>query len=191
MLAGSNAGAKREAIPSKYEEDIFINGHTQVWGSHFHKGAFQWGYADDHSLMKSSYCTGLNGRRANDESNEMRYGTGKAGSAALAQARGMLKALPGNERTGNNNASASMADRSKLYGEANQNPDLDQGKLKEAIKKAEQTKQDAGDDRKRKYHSMNAEVKITEEDMEAYRLQKEQKSDPMANLGSEELLDYK
>jgi hypothetical protein len=27
--------------------------------------------------------------------------------------------------------------------------------------------------------------------MEAYRLQKEQKSDPMANLGSEELLDYK
>jgi competence protein ComGC len=38
---------------------------------------------------------------------------------------------------------------------------------------------------------MNAEVKITEEDMEAYRLQKEQKSDPMANLGSEELLDYK
>lgn len=193
MLAGSTAGAKREAITCKYEEDIFVNGHTTVWGSFFHRGAFQWGFADDHSLMKSSYCTGQNGRRANDEANEMRYGTGKAGTAALAQARGMLKAIPGNERTGKSNANATMANRSKLYGEANQNPDLDQAKLKEAMKKAEQeqTKQDAGDDRKRKYHSMNAEVDVTEEDMEAYRLSKGQKSDPMNNIGSDKLLDYK
>jgi pre-mRNA-processing factor SLU7 len=192
-MLGSAAGAKREAIPCKYEEDIFINGHRTVWGSFFHSGAFQWGYKDDHSLMKSSYCTGQNGRRANDEANEMRYGTGKAGSAALAQARGMLKALPGNERTGKSSANATMANRSKMYGEANQNPDLDQAKLKQAMKKAEQeqSKQEAEDDRKRKYHSMNAEVDVTEEDMEAYRLQKGQKSDPMANIGSDKLLDYK
>jgi pre-mRNA-processing factor SLU7 len=192
MLAGSTAGAKREAITCKYEEDIFINGHTTVWGSFFHTGAFQWGFTDDHSLMKSSYCTGQNGRRANDEANEMRYGTGKAGTAALAQARGMLKALPGNERTRKSNANSTMANRSKLYGEANQNPDLDQAKLKEAMKKAEQgqNKQEAGDDRKRKYHSTKAEVDVTEEDMEAYRLQKGQKSDPMNNIGSDKLLDY-
>jgi hypothetical protein len=35
-----------------------------------------------------------NGRRVNDEANEMKYGTGVAGSAALAQAREMLKIYP-------------------------------------------------------------------------------------------------
>lgn len=189
MVGGPGGSTKREAIPCKYEEDIFVNGHSTVWGSFFHRGALQWGYRDDHSLMRASYCTGANGRLANDESNEMRFGTGKTGSAALAQARGMLKVMPGSQRTGNTSSAAT--NRSKLYGEANPNPDLDQDKLKEALKKAEQSKEETGDDRKRKYHSMNAEVNLTEEDMEAYRLKKEQKSDPMANVGSDELLDYK
>jgi hypothetical protein len=142
-------------------------------------------------LTKSSfYCTGQNGRHANDKTNEMRCGTGKAGSAALAQTRGMLsKALSGNERTGKSNANArTMANRSKLYGEVN----LNQAKLKDASKKAEQeqTKQEAGDDRKRKYRFMNVEVDVTEENTEAYRPPNRQKSDPM-NIGSEKLLDYK
>jgi pre-mRNA-processing factor SLU7 len=85
---------KREALVSKYQEDIFINGHTSVWGSYFHKGAFRWGYADDHSLIRNSYCTGENGRIVNDEANEITYGTGIAGSAALAQAREMMKNIP-------------------------------------------------------------------------------------------------
>jgi hypothetical protein len=71
---------KRVRIPCKYEEDEYINGHTAVWGSYFHKGAFRWGYTDDHSLMQSSYGTGINGRIANDESNKLQYGSGMAGS---------------------------------------------------------------------------------------------------------------
>ena len=177
---------KREAIPCKYEEDIFINGHTTVWGSYFHIGAFQWGYADDHSLIKMSYCTGEEGRRANDEANEMKYGTGKAGSAALAQARGMLKATSG----GANKSAATnaMINRSKLYGEASQMADLDQSKVQAALQRSEENEKD---DRKRKYHSMNVEDNLTEEDMEAYRLRKERSSDPMAQLGTDEVLDYK
>jgi pre-mRNA-processing factor SLU7 len=91
---GTGGEAKLRPIETKYEEDVFTNGHSTVWGSYFHKGAFQWGYADDHSMMKNSYCTGETGRLVNDEANEMQYGTGKAGTAALAQARGMLKAIP-------------------------------------------------------------------------------------------------
>ena len=34
--------------------------------------------------MRASYCTGINGKIANDEVNEMKYDTGVAGSAALA-----------------------------------------------------------------------------------------------------------
>ncbi|GAX12620.1 pre-mRNA-processing factor SLU7 [Fistulifera solaris] len=174
---------RRVAIPCKYEEDIFINGHTTVWGSYFHKGAFQWGYKDDHSLMKNSYCTGENGRIANDEANEQRYGTGVAGTAELAQARGMLKSMPRNERT------SSIQQKSKLYGEADVHATLDEKKLKEALQRAQTD--EIKDERKRKYNSMNAEVDISEEDMEAYRLTKEQKNDPMANIGTDELLDYR
>ena len=178
--------AKRVALKSKYEEDVFINGHTTVWGSYFHIGAFRWGYADDHSLMKNSYCTGINGRKANDEANGMRYGTGVAGSAALAQAREMLKAIPEGERK----AGVAPPAMSKLYGEADQNATLDKEKLDLALKKAE--KKEVADDRKRKYNSMNSEVDVTQEEMEAYRMRKDREMDPMAKLAeSGELLDYK
>ena len=180
--------AKRVALKSKYEEDVFINGHTTVWGSYFHRGAFRWGYADDHSLMKNSYCTGENGRKANDEANEMRYGTGVAGSAALAQAREMLKSIPTEERK----AGVAPPTMSKLYGEADQHAEFDKEKLENALKKVDKRRKEPSDDRKRKYNSLSAEIDVTEEEMEAYRLRKENSSDPMAKLAnSDEVLDYK
>ena len=193
-LAKDGSGQiKRVALKSKYEEDVLINGHWTVWGSFFHKGAFQWGYADDHSLMKNSYCTGDNGRKANDDANAMRYGTGKAGSAALAQAREMLKAVPASQRPGGAGATGGFKpNNSKLYGEADQNAKFDKDKVKEAIQKVEKSKSEPTDDRKRKYNSLNADAyDVTEEEMEAYRLRKDTKSDPMANIASDEVLDYK
>jgi len=192
-LAKDSGNIKRVALKSKYEEDIFINGHWTVWGSYFHKGAFQWGYADDHSLLKNSYCTGENGRKANDDANAMRYGTGEAGSAALAQAREMLKAVPASQRpSGSAGGAGYKPNSSRLYGEADQKAKLDEEKLKEALKNVEKGKKELKDDRKRKYNSLNAEhYDVTEEDMEAYRLSKETKSDPMANIGSDEVLEYK
>ncbi|KAG7358431.1 pre-mRNA splicing Prp18-interacting factor [Nitzschia inconspicua] len=182
------AKVKRLAQKSKYEEDIFINGHTTVWGSYFHVGAFAWGYADDHSLIRSSYCTGETGRKANDEANEMRYGTGVAGSAALAQARGMIKAMT-KERKGDNGGRDPPSNKSKLYGEADQKAELDKSKVKAALEKYEHDQAEKNSN-KRKYHSLDAEVDVTEEEMEAYRLRKERSSDPMVNIGSDELLDY-
>ena len=192
-LAKDSGGAvKRVALKSKYEEDVYINGHWTVWGSYFHKGAFQWGYADDHSLMKNSYCTGENGRKANDDANAMRYGTGKAGSAALAQAREMLKAIPAGQKSAGQDGKSERPTRSKMYGEADQNASIDQAKLQAALKKFDKSKMEAKDDRKRKYNSLNPDsYDVTEEEMEAYRLRKESKSDPMANIGSDEILEYK
>ena len=194
----------REPIASKYTEDVFINGHYTVWGSFFHMGAFQWGYADDHSLLKMSYCTGDSGRLANDEAHELQYGTGRAGSAELAQARKMLQARGTLPNKGNSNAAAAAVNRSKLYGEANVHQVLDAEKVREAterVKKKQQqedgvvndTQEDGGDGgKKRKYNSMNANSEsLTEEDMEAYRLTKSRASDPMANLEDDQaLLDY-
>lgn len=183
---------KRVAQKSKYQEDIFINGHSTVWGSYFHIGAFTWGYADDHSLIRSSYCTGAAGRKANDEANEMRYGTGVAGSAALAQARGMLKAIPKGRKDDNSFGMDPPSSKSKLYGEADQKAELDKDKVKAALEKYDRDHSGSNrrEDKKRKYHSMDAEVEITEEEMEAYRLRKERSADPMANVSSDEVLDY-
>lgn len=179
-----------EAIPSKYQEDVFTNGHTTVWGSYFHKGAFTWGYADDHSLMRQSYCTGATGRQANDEAHALQYGTGEAGSAELAQARQLLQPKKSSSSTSANTTSK-PTQRSKLYGEADPNAQLDADKVQAAMKKAaEESKDDAS--KKRKYHSIEAEVEMTEEDMEAYRLRKGRSEDPMAKLTDcAGVLDYK
>ena len=193
----SRSQQPREAIASKYEEDVFTNGHYTVWGSFFHKGAFQWGYADDHSLIKMSYCTGEAGRLANDEANELQYGTGKAGSAELAQARRMVQATTSLSSTRKNqNGNLSVLNRSKLYGEADVHQTLDPEKVREAQERAKDMSNVAEKDetslKKRKYNSMKAESEsLTAEDMEAYRLGKDRSSDPMANLGGEEeLLEY-
>mmetsp|Transcript_12000 Transcript_12000/g.25561 ORF Transcript_12000/g.25561 Transcript_12000/m.25561 type:complete len:703 (-) Transcript_12000:279-2387(-) len=194
---GSAKQKKRVAIPCKYEEDVHTNGHTAVWGSYFHKGAFKWGFADDHSLIRSSYGTGANGRIANDESNELQYGSGAAGSAMLASARKMLEVIPkakGNVARGGDENKPNQ--QSKLYGEAvDQHKEYDKDKLRVAMKRQEEQEAGAnngkGGNGKRKYNSLSAEVDITEEDMEAYRLRKGRGTeDPMANLGGE-LLDYK
>ena len=179
---------------TKYEEDIFLNGHTTVWGSFFHKGAFRWGYADDHSLMKNSYCTGENGKRANDQANEQRYGTGVAGSAQIAQAREMLKSIPKANRP-SSSLHDTLTSSSKLYGEADsqqQQQQLDLNKVQKAITKQQTDEQEFNDDRKRKYNSMNINDAndVTEEDMEAFRLTKKHADDPMAKLANtDELLD--
>lgn len=193
--AAGSKQKKRAPIPCKYEENVHINGHSAVWGSYFHKGAFKWGYADDHSLIRSSYGTGMNGRIANDESNELTYGSGAAGSAMLASARKMLEVIPKARATNANNDKYKPNAQSKLYGEAtDQHKEFDKEKLKAAMKRQEE--EEAAAERnmsknKRKYNSLSADVDVTEEDMEAYRMRKERgANDPMANLG-DELLDYK
>lgn len=193
LLKGPGAKQRTTLVPqkSKYEEDVFINGHTTVWGSYFHIGAFQWGYADDHSLIRNSYCTGAAGRMANDEAYEMRFGTGVAGSAALAQARGMLKAFPKAKDSGGLHTSFDPpSSRSRLYGEADPNAKVDESKVKEVLQKMKEMEERSQNDNKRKYNSMHAEVDVTEAEMEAYRLRKERGDDPMAKVSSDELLDY-
>mmetsp|Transcript_29289 Transcript_29289/g.56599 ORF Transcript_29289/g.56599 Transcript_29289/m.56599 type:complete len:693 (+) Transcript_29289:311-2389(+) len=198
-LASSTTGAgsqqkKRLPIPCKYEEDIHINGHTSVWGSYFHKGAFKWGYADDHSLIRSSYGTGINGRIANDESNELTYGSGIAGSAMLASARKMLEVIPRSSALkAADSDKFALNQQSMLYGEAvDQHKVYDKERLQRAMIQQQEAEEAAINEgkNKRKYNSLQAEVDVTEEDMEAYRLRKGRGADdPMANMG-DELLDY-
>uniref|UniRef100_A0A182MNY6 Pre-mRNA-splicing factor SLU7 n=1 Tax=Anopheles culicifacies TaxID=139723 RepID=A0A182MNY6_9DIPT len=53
-------GQDKPIIRSRYEEDVYINNHTTVWGSYWNNGC--WGYKCCESMIKNSYCVGENGK---------------------------------------------------------------------------------------------------------------------------------
>lgn len=53
-------GEDKPIIRSQYEEDVFTNNHTSVWGSFWKDGV--WGYKCCESTIKNSYCVGDNGK---------------------------------------------------------------------------------------------------------------------------------
>lgn len=70
--AGLIKGAPLKAAKSKYVEDVLTNNHTSVWGSWWSN--FKWGYGCCHSLIKNSYCTGEEGKRAWEIAEQQRTG---------------------------------------------------------------------------------------------------------------------
>eukprot|EP00095_Tigriopus_kingsejongensis_P000600 maker-scaffold95_size379157-snap-gene-2.35 protein:Tk00600 transcript:maker-scaffold95_size379157-snap-gene-2.35-mRNA-1 annotation:"pre-mrna-splicing factor slu7-like" len=62
-------GEESKVVRSRYEEDVYLNNHTSVWGSYWTEG--KWGYQCCHSMVKNSYCTGAAGREANAASNAL------------------------------------------------------------------------------------------------------------------------
>lgn len=179
VVKGS-VGGVTNSEKTKYEEDVFINNHTEVWGSYFSRSRMCWGFACCHSLTKNSYCTGVKGKAANDA----------ADSQAIdpAQARKMLES---NMNNLSNHASA-VTKRSDVFGEFDPSSKikLDADKVNQAVKKyAGVDGNNVSDGKKRGYNSM-ASVEVTPEDMEAYRLKKGKREDPMTFLTSNEILPY-
>lgn len=72
---------------SKYEEDVYINNHTTVWGSWWKD--HQWGYKCCKQTIRNSYCTGAAGIEAAEAS----AGLMKANIARKEAAEGILKLL--------------------------------------------------------------------------------------------------
>ena len=74
------------AVPkSKYEEDVYANNHTTVWGSWF-RSDFQWGYKCCKQTIRNSYCTGAAGIEAAEASGELM----KANIARKETSEGLL-----------------------------------------------------------------------------------------------------
>ncbi|DBA02255.1 TPA: hypothetical protein N0F65_007665 [Lagenidium giganteum] len=172
-------GIERAKAKSKYMEDVYESNHTSVWGSWFDRSEMGWGYACCHSKVRTSYCTGEEGKLALE-----------ASKSQMAERQMLSASTQVNESSSlSEKDGAGIRKRSEMYGE-NIAPDLDEKKLKKALKKAaKEKKQGELDDRKRKYNSMdNSDVNA--EDMEAYKLLKTRADDPMAKLlGSDVLLD--
>lgn len=167
-------GLEKAVAKSKYEEDVYLNNHTAVWGSYFNRRSMTWGFACCHSSTKNSYCTGATGREANNAA-------GASASKTAPVERAMIQARPAEQR----DTTAPTHHAADVYGE-NLEPELDQKKLQEALRKEKEFLRKAAEeenstDRKRKYNSMTTS-NVTQEEMEAYRTLKTRSDDPMAKL---------
>eukprot|EP00981_Chlorochromonas_danica_P002601 scaffold504_cov189-Ochromonas_danica.AAC.36 len=177
-------------VKTKYEEDVYPNNHTSVWGSYYNRLVSAWGYACCHSLIRNSYCTGEKGKEANDTAQT-------ATSLDSFQLQRMLEKNNAQANTASNSSKAMApppsTDRSALYGDGSAAlaKNLDEKKVQEALKRANDHQDNEvevnGGSKKRSYNSMQA-VDVTAEDLEAYRRRKAHTDDPMANYVDKEEL---
>ena len=165
---------------TKYEEDVFSNNHTSVWGSYFSRDKRKWGYKCCHSCIQNSFCTGIIGREQNDA---------KEGTIDSFQEKRLVE-LSKKQEEQQSRTKTNFTSRNDLYGEST-SKDLDPVQVQAALERAK--KANAKSDvlgKKRDYSSMEP-IDVSVEDMEAYRLTKVSREDPMAHiLDSEELLEY-
>ncbi|KAF7804640.1 pre-mRNA-splicing factor SLU7-A [Senna tora] len=161
--AGRIIKGQEAALPkSKYEEDVYVNNHTTVWGSWWKD--HQWGYKCCKQTIRNSYCTGA------------------AGIEAAEAASDLMKANIARKEAVEEDETP--VEEKKLATWGTDIPDdliLDEKLLSEALKKEDQRKREEKDERKRKYNvTWNDEV--TAEEMEAYRMKKVHHDDPMKNF---------
>ncbi|CAG8449152.1 7282_t:CDS:10 [Diversispora eburnea] len=160
-------GQERAKAKSKYEEDVFLNNHTSVWGSYWADG--NWGYKCCRSFIKNSYCTGYEKKSLLDMHTEK------------------IEKKKYNLNADNVSEDANKHLKRKNLGEGD--IQLDKKKLRKALEDEEKRNKSLPetDDRKRPYNSayMNQKDKsnseVTEEELEAYRLKKQSYEDPMRN----------
>ncbi|KAK3026161.1 hypothetical protein RJ639_040548 [Escallonia herrerae] len=172
--AGRVIKGQEMALPkSKYEEDVYINNHTSVWGSWWKD--HQWGYKCCKQFIRNSYCTG------------------SAGIEAAEAAADLMKANIARKEAAEVFWSDTIYYESEMPAPTEQKqlatwgtdiPDdlvLDQEKLADALKKEDERRREERDERKRKYNvKWNDEV--TAEHMEAYRMKKIHHDDPMKDF---------
>ncbi|XP_034193500.1 pre-mRNA-splicing factor Slu7 [Osmia lignaria lignaria] len=194
-------GQDRQVIRSKYEEDIFPNNHTSVWGSYWHAG--KWGYKCCHSFIKNSYCTGEAGKRAleaavvenkmplNDEQksdNEKAESSDEksASSDSSSDEEEKLSKSRKNAKTlKRKNKKQKQKERKKNKKKAAKMQE--ENKLQQALKKEEENEKEAErlmqlDERKRPYNSMYEVKRPTMDEIEAFQMKRKRDDDPMAEF---------
>lgn len=174
-------GQEKEEIKSKYEEDVYINNHTSVWGSYWQGG--QWGFKCCRSFIKNSYCLG--------EANAI--------NSTFSHTIDVehKNTAPNNDLQNSSGESSSSDDESekkkkkkqkkKKQKDMKKKKDKEmraEDKLKKALKAEEEHQAKVKelmsmDERKRPYNSMYEAKEPTEEEMEAYHLKRRRDEDPM------------
>ncbi|KAF9263318.1 hypothetical protein L218DRAFT_959333 [Marasmius fiardii PR-910] len=175
-------GLERAKARSKYPEDVRVNNHTSIWGSWYDPGSGLWGYACCHSTIHISYCAGQAGIEAARASTAQNLLT-----SSEAQTSTSTKDEPPPRSESSTKVDQNYS--KKRVGEGDVN--LDPERLARAIKAEKEKKRGRGDDneldglgKKRKIVSSHD---VTEEELEAYRMQRNMAEDPMANYVDEDI----
>ncbi|XP_066024637.1 pre-mRNA-splicing factor SLU7-like [Pocillopora verrucosa] len=170
-------GQEKAVAKSKYEEDVYTNNHTSVWGSYWQEG--RWGYACCHSFVRNSYCTGESGKASSATGNNPPI-TSAARMIQEAEENGktLLELHQENRKRGKKSEKSVDEDDEEVKKE----------KLNKALRKEERNQKEADrllamDERKRPYNSLKGDYhEVTEEEMEAYRMKRRQEDDPMKDF---------
>lgn len=195
-------GQDRQVIRSKYEEDVFPNNHTSVWGSYWQNG--KWGYKCCHSFIKNSYCTGEAGKKASeavaseikdkvlnevpksDDASEKSKSSDES-SESESPSEDECKRSKTEKKSSTKKKDKKRKQKEKRKNKKKAAKAQLQDKLQEALEKEEQKRKEAEkllqiDERKRPYNSMYEEKELTAEEIEAYQMKRKREDDPMADF---------
>lgn len=188
-------GQEKARVKSRYEEDIFPNNHTSVWGSFWKNGL--WGFKCCHSLIKESYCTGEAGIQAHEESSIVLANQEAANTAAVmatqthtasadeaeehkSKEKKKKKKSKKRKKKHKKKRDSSDSDSSESDSEERKRKRLKKALDEEAAHQERMTELMAMDERKRPYNSMYDVKAPTEEEIEAFRMKQIRDDDPMA-----------
>ncbi|RYQ91796.1 hypothetical protein Ahy_B09g097825 isoform B [Arachis hypogaea] len=166
-------GLETSLPKSKYEEDVYINNHTSVWGSWWKD--HQWGYKCCKQTIRNSYCTGAAGIEAVETAADLMKANIEHKAASEGKNSFYLFELY---------YTPTQAEEKKLAAWGTDVPAdlvLDQKKLANALKKEDERKREEKDERKRKYN-VRWNDEVTPEEMEAYRMKRVHYDDPMKDF---------
>ncbi|KIP05104.1 hypothetical protein PHLGIDRAFT_92581 [Phlebiopsis gigantea 11061_1 CR5-6] len=179
-------GKEKAKVKSKYAEDVYINNHTAIWGSFYDVATSQWGYACCHSTVHLSYCTGqagIDAAKASSAQNLLASSSSAPSGSSGSTARTEAEAPSTQESSEDRRKKAEALFSKKRLGEGDL--ELDENKLAEAIKAERKRKGRGGEQeyewgtgKKRKAGESH---EVTEEELEAYRMNRRMTDDPMAN----------
>ncbi|KAK2707206.1 pre-mRNA-splicing factor SLU7-like [Artemia franciscana] len=179
-------GGEKQVIRSRYEEDVFVNNHTTVWGSWWNSG--QWGYKCCHSMVKNSYCTGVAGIAASGNLLTLPPPSEvmpPKSPVPFSKEETKKKVSRRKRRESTSSSSSSSSESSSASSSSETSDDEEEIKkkrLKLAIEKEEKDTEIELDERKRKYNSKYEAKAPTEEEMEAYRMKRKHFEDPMTDF---------
>ncbi|XP_016987377.1 pre-mRNA-splicing factor Slu7 [Drosophila rhopaloa] len=189
-------GVEKPKARSIYEEDVYINNHTTVWGSFWNAG--RWGYKCCKSFIKNSYCVGMQEPEGYSDQHHTTSST-TAPAEPTAQIQFKVPEVPPERPTSEVDSAPSSESSSSEEEEVKPEKKKSKKKSKKREKKKkakEQRKQKSKykeekektkekeipeelDDRKRAYNSMYDVKAPTEDEIEEWKKKRPRAEDPM------------
>ena len=160
-------GTEKAPVRSRYEEDVYLQNHTSVWGSFWNAG--KWGYACCKSTLKNSYCTGESGAAAALATEEI-MASNVENKRAIDQA---------NDARAKSQLNATAKPDSLWGGDVADDVQIDPKKLVAALKKHDEREEESKKGKNKRGYNVTHDSTVTAEDTEAYRMKKRSTEDPM------------